>query len=92
MAVTVERMRELLDSFPTPGSWHPYASAIGAIAADYRRAVETLETEGRWAAVEVEEARERLGAMIDPEGRHPFVDEIVETLQAMREALATLSS
>lgn len=83
-------MRELLDAFPTPGPWHPYSDAIRELAADYRRAVETLEAGGRWPQEEVAVARERLGGMIDPEGRHPFVDEIVETLQAMREALDDL--
>ena len=86
------RLRALADAFPVPGPWHPYAEAIGAIAADIRRAADTLEQHGRWTPGEVAAARERLGGMIDPEGRHPFVDEIVETLAAMREALDTLSA
>jgi hypothetical protein len=88
---SVERMRELLDAFPVPGVWHPYAGAIREIADDYRRAVETLETGAAWSRDEIDAARERLGGMIDPEGRHPFVDEIVETLRAMRDALDTLT-
>ena len=87
MLVTVERMRTLLESCPVPGAWHPGAEPIAACFADFAAAVESLERGEGWPAPRVAAARGRLQGMVDPEGRHPFVDEVVETLGAMREAL-----
>ena len=85
--MTTERMRELLEACPVPAEWHPGAAAIRAWHEDFRAAVESLERGEGWPAPRVAAARGRLQGMVDPEGRHPFVDEVVETLGAMREAL-----
>jgi hypothetical protein len=93
--VTVERLRELCEACPVPAGWHPGDAAIRAWHDDFRAAVESLERGERWDEERLSLAREHLQAMVDPEGRHPFVDVIVDALAGSREALdrvATLSS
>ena len=79
-------MRALVEACPVPADWHPGAAGIRAWHADFRAAVDSLERGERWDEARVAVARARLDAMVDPEGRHPFVDEIVDALAATREA------
>jgi hypothetical protein len=85
--VTTAQMRELLEGCPVPADWHPGAAGIRAWHADFRAAIESLERGERWDEARLAPARERLHSMVDPEGRHPFVGDIVDALAASREAL-----
>ena len=80
-------MRELCEECPVPADWHPGAAAIRAWHDDFRAAVESLERGEGWDGERLSAARDHLHAMVDPEGRHPFVDVIVDVLDASREAL-----
>jgi hypothetical protein len=85
-------MRELVEACPVPAAWHPGAAAIRAWHDDFRAAVESIERGEGWDGERLALAREHLQAMVDPEGRHPFVDEIVEALAASREALERVAT
>lgn len=91
-------LRRLCERLPVPGAdWHPHAAAIGAVRRDFERALgvcaahpELLDgiLDGGDAG---SDALTRLDALPRPEGRHPFLDEILPALDAARATLVAVA-
>jgi hypothetical protein len=104
----VETMLELARAFPVPEErWHAHVPAMRRCLRDFRAALEALAADPAGeAALEraldtgaaapadgpVAEALARLEELPAPEGEHPFVTEILPTLEAMRVALLAVAA
>lgn len=101
----LDELRRLCERLPVPeGTWHPGAAAIAAVRRDFEWALERcaarpealtlvgeVDFDPAGADRELAAAWERLRALPLPEGRHPFLDEIVPALEAAEATLAALS-
>jgi hypothetical protein len=90
------------------GTWHPYTATILAAFEDLELALDALaaaldgeaaleaaiagEVAARSPGQTLAEATARLSSIVIPEGRHPFRDEVVPTLEAMHAALAAVAA
>ncbi len=82
-------LRELAERMPVPdGAWHPHAALIREIRDELLETLERVDEETLEALLDgpvpVPEPGSALAALPIPEGRHPYLDEILPVLEAAR--------
>jgi hypothetical protein len=92
----IDDVRELARRCPKPaGAWHAFKATILGRFDDLELALEATiggDVAAGLRGPALAGATERLSSIVIPVGRHPFLDEVVPTLEAMHAALAAVAA